>query len=54
MMCRRKSLCARPAHALDRKLDDAKKIWEDLALDEGMAVAQEAKVRLGEIAGSAK
>lgn len=36
------------------KLDDAKKIWEDLALDEGMAVAQEAKVRLGEIAGSAK
>lgn len=37
-----------------KKLEEAKKIWEDLATREGLPFAQEAKVRLGEIAGSAK
>ena len=36
------------------KLDEAKRIWQDLLLDDGASVSQEAKVRLGEIAGLAK
>ncbi len=37
-----------------KKLEEAKKIWEDLATREGLPFAQEAKVRLGEIAGTVK
>lgn len=39
---------------LANKLADATKIWLELAKDESLPFAQEAQVRLGEIAGAAK
>jgi predicted negative regulator of RcsB-dependent stress response len=35
------------------KLDDAKKIWQELSVEDNTAYGQEARIRLGEIAGAA-